>query len=618
MSANFKIDVLHNAVTTNVPAGQSTDIARKGDTITCTAVDAANTYSWSLVFTPDFSNGDPSAAALINPPGSQTNLCKFIVDAEGAYMVRLVVDAGLPTEDTMFLRVRYETVFGDVKLVSAGERRDQTAVIPADIDPVGWSDDQNQNLQKILAYVRRLSTSGRVLYVDANRGRTYEASQATNDPANIVYIPGDDPANLEQTGVFTGAEGFGDFSTIQGAIDYADAAGQGSRAHEPQPDSGNPFFIVIKPGLYVEDLNLKDGIYLLGDHDINSGGTWGVTGHSVAIQGNHSWNDQSGGSPQVFLKGLIFKTDSAAANASSVLTVTGAAGGTQDLYIDNCLITQEDQTGGHVLHLTGAGSVGLICTDSRVQSRSNDITKWAIYSDPLEGAAFWFDRLRILGLGQASGVRLNASLAINSSANIRDCRFETLSVDAGAYTLHSDTSSLYVSDSLFKGRILNQVFAIHPTGAAFPTFMNVSMRDCFIANPLDTHLGNIVYNTDGLTTGDLSLGSVRYKDLVFPGANPPQYDFVADQTTGATDQSTTSRYVSNYNNPFTGINPVVPTAQQLPALNVQDALDALSTMATLPGVPPIENNPPVSVFGTLHSAYQGWTQVCRWPDSRSW
>lgn len=83
------------------------------------------------------------------------------------------------------------TRFGDLKLVSAGERRDSVGAIPADIDPVGWADNQNQNLQKLLAYVRRLSTSGRVLYVDANRGRkAYDPTQNANDTTNMVEMPG--------------------------------------------------------------------------------------------------------------------------------------------------------------------------------------------------------------------------------------------------------------------------------------------------------------------------------------------------------------------------------------------------------------------------------------------
>jgi hypothetical protein len=602
MSANFKIDVLHNGITTSTPAGNSTDIARKGDTITCTAVDVANTYSWSLVFTPDFSNGDPSASALINPPGSQANSCKFIIDAEGAYMVRLVVDAGLPTENTVFLRVRYETVFGDVKLVSAGERRDQTAVIPADIDPVGWADDQNQNMQKILAYVRRLSTSGRVLYVDANRGRTYDPAQAVNDPTNTVQFPGDDPANLEQTGIFTGAEGFGDFSSIQEAIDYANAAGQaGARSHESPVSSTSPFYVIIRPGLYVEDLNFQPYVHLIGLPDINTSGTWGWEPSCVRIQGHHTWSAAAAEVGSLRLKGLSFTTDPVVVDATPLLTVTGAVGAYQTLYIDNSYIYQAANGGGHAIHLTGAGAVSALISDGRIGSTADDPAKWIILNDCQEASSVFFERVRFYGLGVVSGVRLGAGLGVIGFGYIKNCRFEVMALHNDAHVLSNDLAQLTISGSYFEGFGANPPIVLHHAGNAHPVDMRVTIRDTQISRGNDGTLGDISFNTDGLTSGTLQLGSVKYNDLVFPGANPPTY--------GAIDQSLTTKYEKSYDSPFTGVNPVVPVAQQLPADNVQDALDALTQMGTQPGVPPIENAPPASVFGTLHSAYQGWTQV---------
>ena len=171
MSASIRTTIIRDGVPlVETYTDTSPEVARKGDLIVCEAADPGphTTFSWSLVFTPDSPNGTESTAGLENPPGSGSQSCQFTVDHEGAYLVRLVVDAGLPSEQTRFVRVRYQTLFGDVRLVAAGERRDSVGVIPYDLTTEGWANQQNQNLQKLLAYVRRLSTSGRVLYVDVN------------------------------------------------------------------------------------------------------------------------------------------------------------------------------------------------------------------------------------------------------------------------------------------------------------------------------------------------------------------------------------------------------------------------------------------------------------------
>ena len=127
---------------------QSRDDLVATDTVTVSSLDSATTYAWTLVYVPEGSaatfSGDPTALS----PGS------FVADLVGSYLVRLVVDAGLGTEATQYVRLRALTDEG-LKLVAGGERRDAEGVIPVDIDPVGWAHEQNGNLLTLETLTRR-------------------------------------------------------------------------------------------------------------------------------------------------------------------------------------------------------------------------------------------------------------------------------------------------------------------------------------------------------------------------------------------------------------------------------------------------------------------------------
>lgn len=115
------------------------------DVVTVQSLDAATTYAWSLVFVPDGSAATFSGDPLAVSPGS------FTVDLVGSYLVRLIVDATLGSEDTQYVRLRAVTTSLGLKLVAAGERRDESGIIPVDADPEGWANDQNANFQAIEA-----------------------------------------------------------------------------------------------------------------------------------------------------------------------------------------------------------------------------------------------------------------------------------------------------------------------------------------------------------------------------------------------------------------------------------------------------------------------------------
>lgn len=126
----------------------SRDDLVSGDVVTLTSLDAASTYNWSIVFAPQDVAGNPSTATF---SGSATAVSPgvFTVDHDGAYLIRLIVDAGLATEDTQYVRLRALTSDLSLTLVSAGERRDGTGIIPVDVDTEGWANEQNFNLLKL-------------------------------------------------------------------------------------------------------------------------------------------------------------------------------------------------------------------------------------------------------------------------------------------------------------------------------------------------------------------------------------------------------------------------------------------------------------------------------------
>lgn len=114
-----------------------------GDVVTVQSIDSATTYAWSLPYVPEGSTATFSGTLSAVSPGS------FTVDLPGAYLVRLVVDAGRSTESTQYVRVRFVTPDLGLRLVAAGERRDESGTIPVDADPTGWADDQNANLMAL-------------------------------------------------------------------------------------------------------------------------------------------------------------------------------------------------------------------------------------------------------------------------------------------------------------------------------------------------------------------------------------------------------------------------------------------------------------------------------------
>jgi len=119
--------------------GASRDDLQVGDLVGLESYSNAITYAWSFVYKPAGSTATFSGSSTAKNPGD------FTVDAVGSYLVKLVVDAGLETEDEQVVRLRRLSTLGQ-KLPGAGELKNNTNSVPVDVSPSGWTDDLNANL----------------------------------------------------------------------------------------------------------------------------------------------------------------------------------------------------------------------------------------------------------------------------------------------------------------------------------------------------------------------------------------------------------------------------------------------------------------------------------------
>lgn len=296
--------------------GASRNDLRAGDTMTLTDVGGpASSWAWSIAFAPEDKDRNSSSAVLagnIFGAGPVT----FVVDNQGPYLIRLVVDAGLPTQDEQYVRLRYLTFFGDLSLVAAGERRDGTGIIPVDVSAEGWANDQNFNVNNLLALVQHVSASGRIIYVDANRGKDNLA--APNQPSV--------------------AEGFADFSTVTEAILAAETDNDFNGGI--LPSATQPMVVAVRPGFYEEDVEFKPYVHVIG---------WPSSGGG---KGDHPDFDRS--------------VNIRAANGGGPPTLTFTANLPnlgEYCYISNVILENVGATTNALLRKIGEGDVYLINTE---------------------------------------------------------------------------------------------------------------------------------------------------------------------------------------------------------------------------------------------------------------
>ena len=119
--------------------GASREDLQVGDVVALESYSNATTYAWSFVYKPAGSTATFSGSSTAKNPGN------FTVDAIGSYLVKLIVDAGLATEDEQVVRLRRLSALGQ-KLPGAGEYKNNTNSVPVDVSASGWTNDMNANL----------------------------------------------------------------------------------------------------------------------------------------------------------------------------------------------------------------------------------------------------------------------------------------------------------------------------------------------------------------------------------------------------------------------------------------------------------------------------------------
>jgi hypothetical protein len=569
---------------------QSRDDLRKGYQVILESVNVHTTYAWAISFKPEAPDRTDSAAALLPPEGSTSSTAKFNIDYEGAYLIRLVVDAGLPTEDTMYLRLRSVTRFGNLKLVAAGERRDQNGVIPVDATAEGWSNDQNQNMQLLLAQLRRQATTGRILWVDANRGR--DSANNQNDPAVTYELPGSDPADTADDVSFT-AERHGDFSTINEAITYANAAaGRGEAA----PSLSDPYFIRIKPGLYVEDLSLQPHIHLMGEdwvtEPVQLNGEMPVIVRTANAGGlTHSYTP-AGDTDPVYLARIGF--ENADVTTKPVIEHTRGY-----LLLDHCTVFQRANSatqGACIETITAGGgqTAYLGIFDSHIVSLANtNDDNWAIIVDAEPGSRDPLTLVRTQVEGR-SAVSFNESNYQDAGASFIE---STVVGDAG-YGLRSG-GGIDADRSIFESADASKCVLVDGflAGAgANPGNVTVTMTYCTVNRVIfdKTFVGGLAQFRGGAIT----TGSTPDQWLQAPGG--------ALDETSATATARSIEYHIDWRLPENqpaGAE-TVPTNSEFPYRNVQDVLDLLANIVNPQGAA-IGGAWPNTGGLTLDAAYDG-------------
>lgn len=571
----------------SVLVDQSREDLRKGYQIVLESVNAHTTYAWSISFKPESPNRTDSSAALLPPENANGSVAKFNVDFEGAYLIRLVVDAGLPSEDVKYLRCRFQTRFGNLKLVAAGERRDENGLIPLDATAEGWSNDQNQNLQLILAQIRRQATTGRVLWVDANRGRDY--TDNANDPTVTYAIPGSDPASSADDLTFT-AEAHGDFSTINEAITYAAAAA--SRG-EPAPSAADPYFIRVKPGAYTEDLVLQAHIHIVGDDwsraaRTSADGSMPVVVLSANAGGNTHGYSPGGNTNPCYLSNLslVNRTNT----TTPLLSHTRGV-----LILDNCVVYQSGNhaSQGPAISSVSANSSYLVLHHCLVQNdAATSDACWALVVDSDTATALWVQDTQISG---RSALSFNESCYAGTQIDLRDTV-----VNAGlGYCLRSGGSILaqgctFTSSSAAKNVVVD--------GFGASAGANSGDVDVHISN---SSLTQVIFDRT-FVGGDANW---QGSSITLNGATPDVWlqapGGALSETVAATSARTLlwhSEWRLPQNQPA-GVQ-AVPVNSKFPYRNLQDVLDLLANVLN-PQAAAIGGAWPNTGGLTLNAAYDG-------------
>jgi len=502
--------------------------ARSGDVITLNYVGGPFvTIGWSLTFTPDAPDGTPSTAVLsgTSGPGPIT----FTIDNEGSYMVRQVVDDGVSITET-YVRIRYLTFFADLKLVAGGERIDPPLPpIPVDATPEGWADDQNQNLQTLLGLIEHVSASGRIIYVDANRGKDY--SNTPSDP--------------------TVAEGFADFDSVDNAIQAALFDPTYNGGVSPSPT--DPVIVAVRPGLYDEAVTFEPYVHVIGWP--STGGFLGDTDQSVRIRTTsgspHVLNMTSGGE-FCHIHAVLLENNASTASAAVRKVGLGQA------YLSNSRVLQNGDSVGQ--RPAVAIDVGrLVFHECKViQNATTDDTAVALQLSPTGPNTAEVVATRSEFRGTSSAILDSNQAGSTTEANFRDCDFVQVGAGVTSFCVDSFAPAARFEDCRFiMENAATDAVRGNPGAVGTPGDLLIALRGCIVGGPNPSaYLGINVDDTGVTGTPTLQLGSSEYGTLTLGGT--------------VVETALTLGTSLFYDNSVTTIT----------ATNVQDAIDQVSAQAT--------------------------------------
>jgi hypothetical protein len=521
----------------NPVVGASRDDLRAGDTITLTDVGAgATTWAWSIAFKPEDKDRNPSSATLagnIFGPGPVT----FVVDNEGPYLIRLVVDAGLPTQDEQYVRLRYDTFFGDLKLVAAGERRDGTGIIPVDVDAEGWANEQNFNLNRLLCLVEHVSASGRIIYVDANRGKDN-------------FSPPNQPSV---------AEGFADFSTVSDAILAAETNNEFNGGIPPS--ATQPVIIAVRPGFYEEDIEFKPYVHVIGWPSTGGGtGTHPDYDRSVTLR-----CENAGGPPAGTMTANLPNLGEYCMIANVVLENTGATTnalvrkiGDGDVYFINAEILQ---SGGGAANQGAGVSVeegGMYLHDCRViQEDTFSDDSLAFLVQTAAGLTGFLEARDTMFIGTSLG-KVDEDKEGSNTAAFFHCKFQQVGIGAGSFSIQTWAENTAFEDcevTVDPGSAITNAIEANPDATGAAGDLVLCIRRTLLgdtSSPPGSFLGISINDFAVPGSTILKLGSSEYGTITAPGT--------------VTQEALTIGTSLYYDNTISG----------LLSVNVQDAIDEIA------------------------------------------
>lgn len=518
--------------------------AKSGDQVTLEAVGAATTWSWALVYAPQDKDRNDSSASLagaLNGPGPIT----FMVDNEGAYLIRLIVDSGLPSEQIIFVRIRCLTKFAGLSLVAAGERKDDQKNppnIPWDASTVGWANDQNFNINKLLELIRHVSASGRIVYVDANRGKLN--SNTPNDP--------------------TIAQDWADFSTITQAISAATIDPKFNGGVPPTVDS--PIIIAVRPGLYEENIVFVPFVHVIAWPSEGSIlDNWAEGDRSVTVR-----TTTAGGLTHILtptsatdyniIRGIHFVNSKVTVNPIFQKVGLGAT------YFLDCRITQKSNavTSGSCLSVL-RGSVFVESCVLNQQNTNGDRLVLEVNPSVAGSAQVWMRNSQLAGPCVAE---LNVNLSPSVDVRFHHCDLIQKGVDPSSFGIVTNASTTIFSRS--EGYLENgntNFLQVNETGAGAPGDVLVGIYWSRFGQVSTSGIRQgVEFNTTNIVGNSiLEMGSSEISSVTEVGVNP------------VIKRASTLGTTVHYDNSVSGIA----------AENVQDAID--ETISLIPSIPSLDD-----------------------------